>query len=144
MRTLLPELPDCIPVLATTATANARVVADVADVLGLGQGAAEDVLVLRGSLDRDSLHLGVLELPTGAYRLAWLAENLDTLPGSGIIYTLTVAASQQVAGYLRERGFAGGGVLRSDRADRAARRRGRSDQQPGQGTRRDIGARHGL
>jgi ATP-dependent DNA helicase RecQ len=106
LRTLLPELPDGIPVLATTATANARVVDDVADVLGLGQGAAEDVLVLRGSLDRDSLHLGVLELPTGAHRLGWLAENLDTLPGSGIIYTLTVAASQEVAGYLRGRGFA--------------------------------------
>jgi ATP-dependent DNA helicase RecQ len=93
-------------VTRATATANARVVADVAEVLGLGQGAAEDVLVLRGSLDRDSLHLGVLELPTTAHRLAWLAENLDTLPGSGIIYTLTVAASQEVAGYLRERGFA--------------------------------------
>ena len=105
LRTLLPELPDGIPVLATTATANARVVDDVADVLGLGQGAPDDVLVLRGSLDRDSLHLGVLELPTTAHRLAWLAENLDALPGSGIIYTLTVAASQEVAGYLRERGF---------------------------------------
>ena len=106
LRTLLPQLPDGIPVLATTATANARVVDDVADVLGLGQGAADDVLVLRGSLDRDSLHLGVLELPTTAHRLAWLAENLDALPGSGIIYTLTVAASHEVAGYLRERGFA--------------------------------------
>jgi len=53
LRTLLPELPDGIPVLATTATANARVVDDVADVLGLGQGPPEDVLVLRGSLDRD-------------------------------------------------------------------------------------------
>jgi ATP-dependent DNA helicase RecQ len=105
LRTLLPELPDGIPVLATTATANARVVNDVADVLGLGQGPPDDVLVLRGSLDRDSLHLGVLEFPTTAHRLAWLAENLDTLPGSGIIYTLTVAASQEVAGYLRERGF---------------------------------------
>jgi ATP-dependent DNA helicase RecQ len=105
LRTLLPELPDGIPVLATTATANARVVDDVADVLGLRQGPPEDVVVLRGSLDRDSLHLGVLELPTTAHRLAWLAENLDTLPGSGIIYTLTVAASQEVAGYLRERGF---------------------------------------
>jgi ATP-dependent DNA helicase RecQ len=104
LRTLLPELPDGTPVLATTATANARVVDDVADVLGLGQ-AADDVLVLRGSLDRESLHLGVLQLPTTAHRLAWLAENLDTLPGSGIIYTLTVAASQEVAAYLRERGF---------------------------------------
>jgi ATP-dependent DNA helicase RecQ len=104
LRTLLPELPPGIPVLATTATANARVVADVADVLGLS--ASDDVLILRGDLDRESLRLGVLRLPSTAHRLAWLAEHLAALPGSGIIYTLTVAASQQVAGYLRERGFA--------------------------------------
>jgi len=103
LRTLLPELPVGIPVLATTATANTRVVDDVTEVLGLG---AADVLVLRGSLDRESLHLGVLELPSSEYRLAWLAEHLSSLPGSGIIYTLTVAASQDVAAYLRDRGFA--------------------------------------
>jgi ATP-dependent DNA helicase RecQ len=105
LRTLLPELPAGIPVLATTATANTRVVTDVADILGLGQDAA-DVLTLRGSLDRESLHLGVLELADSAQRLAWLAQNLAALPGSGIIYTLTVAASQEVAGFLQERGFA--------------------------------------
>ncbi len=105
LRTLLPELPQGIPVLATTATANTRVVDDVADVLGLGR-AGDDVLVLRGSLDRESLHLGVLSLPDTAHRLAWLADHLAELPGSGIIYTLTVAASQDVADYLRGRGFA--------------------------------------
>jgi ATP-dependent DNA helicase RecQ len=106
LRTLLPQLPNGIPVLATTATANTRVVEDVAEVLGLGRADGDGVLVLRGSLERESLHLGVLALPSTAHRLAWLAENLDSLPGSGIIYTLTVAASQEVAAYLRERGFA--------------------------------------
>ncbi|HVA92501.1 MAG TPA: RecQ family ATP-dependent DNA helicase [Chloroflexota bacterium] len=105
IRTLLTELPARIPVLATTATANSRVVEDVAETLGLGQG-QEDVLVLRGSLDRESLFLSVLELPNQAERLAWLADHLRDLPGSGIIYTLTVAASQEVADYLRERGYA--------------------------------------
>ncbi|SDI92083.1 ATP-dependent DNA helicase, RecQ-like [Frankineae bacterium MT45] len=105
LRTLLPELPPAIPVLATTATANSRVVADIADVLGLGEE-TPDVLVLRGSLDRESLHLGVLQLPSTPHRLAWLAEHLDELPGSGIIYTLTVAGTEEVADYLRERGFA--------------------------------------
>ncbi|MDQ1691680.1 MAG: ATP-dependent helicase RecQ [Pseudonocardiales bacterium] len=105
LRTLLPELPDGIPVLATTATANSRVVEDITDVLGLGQD-AETVLVLRGTLDRESLHLGVLQLPTTAHRLAWLTEHLDDLEGSGIIYTLTVAGSQEVAAHLREKGFA--------------------------------------
>ncbi|HEY2044669.1 MAG TPA: DEAD/DEAH box helicase [Jatrophihabitans sp.] len=115
LRTLLPELPDGIPVLATTATANTRVIEDVRDVLGLGSqgpGRADaghgpdvaDVLVLRGNLDRESLHLGVLDLNSTPRRLAWLAQHLDDLPGSGIIYTLTVAASQEVANYLRERG----------------------------------------
>ena len=105
LRTLLPELPAGVPVLATTATANTRVVDDIGDVLGLGRH-DKDVLVLRGSLDRDSLHLGVLQLPSTAHRLAWLADHLGELPGSGIIYTLTVAATHDVADYLREHGHA--------------------------------------
>ncbi|HEX4727267.1 MAG TPA: DEAD/DEAH box helicase [Jatrophihabitans sp.] len=110
LRTLLPQLPDGIPVLATTATANSRVVADVAEVLGLaGSDEAVDptgrVLVLRGNLDRTSLRLGVLRLPSTAHRLAWLAEQLAGFEGSGIIYALTVAASQQVADYLRGHGY---------------------------------------
>ena len=103
LRTFLPELPPGTPVLATTATANARVVEDVADVLGLGRG-ADEVLVQRGSLDRTSLHLAVLELPDHARRLAWLAEHLDDWAGSGIIYTLTVAAAHDVADFLRAAG----------------------------------------
>jgi ATP-dependent DNA helicase RecQ len=110
LRTLLAELPDGIPVLATTATANARVTADVAEQLGgLAEGAtstteAGDVLVLRGSLDRESLRLGVLRLKTPEQRLAWLADHLTEQPGSGIIYCLTVAATQEIAAYLRDRG----------------------------------------
>ncbi|MCW2522257.1 MAG: recombinase RecQ [Frankiales bacterium] len=107
LRTLLPELPAGIPVLATTATANSRVVEDIADVLGLHAGAPNgpgEVLVLRGPLDRASLHLSVIKLASTAHRLAWLADHLAEFPGSGIIYTLTVAASQEVADYLRERG----------------------------------------
>jgi ATP-dependent DNA helicase RecQ len=98
IRTLLAELPDGIPVLATTATANARVTADVAEQLGT------DVLVLRGSLDRESLRLGVVRLKTAEQRLAWLADHLAEQPGSGIIYCLTVAATQEIADYLRSRG----------------------------------------
>jgi len=98
IRTLLDELPAGIPVLATTATANARVSADVAEQLG------SETLVLRGSLDRESLRLGVLRLPTPEQRLAWLADHLAEQPGSGIVYCLTVAATQQVADYLRARG----------------------------------------
>jgi ATP-dependent DNA helicase RecQ len=63
-----------------------------------------DVLVLRGTLDRESLHLSVLQLDRPEHRLAWLADHLDELDGSGIIYTLTVAATQEVAEHLRSRG----------------------------------------
>lgn len=108
IRTLLGDLPEGIPVLATTATANARVTADVAEQLGGGLDPAADersgVLVLRGSLDRESLRLGVMRLRTAEQRLAWLADHLSEQPGSGIVYCLTVAATQEVAAYLRERG----------------------------------------
>jgi len=99
IRTLLDDLPAGIPVLATTATANARVTADVAEQLG------RDVLVLRGSLDRETLRLGVVRLRTAEQRLAWLADHLAEQPGSGIVYCLTVAATQEVADYLRSRGL---------------------------------------
>ncbi|GAB7030544.1 RecQ family ATP-dependent DNA helicase [Streptomyces sp. NPDC021749] len=103
LRTMLADLPPGVPVLATTATANARVTADVAEQLGTGEGTAE-ALVLRGPLDRESLSLGVLPLPDAAHRLAWLADHLHDLPGSGIIYTLTVAAAEEVTAFLRHRG----------------------------------------
>lgn len=104
IRTLLGDLPDGIPVLATTATANARVTEDVAEQLGSG-GSLGDVLVLRGSLDRESLRLGVVRLKTAQQRLAWLADHLAEQPGSGIVYCLTVAATQEIADYLRSRGL---------------------------------------
>jgi ATP-dependent DNA helicase RecQ len=98
LRTLFAELPPGVPVLATTATANARVTRDVADQLGT------DTLVLRGALDRESLRLAVVRLPVAEQRLGWLADHLDDLPGAGIVYTLTVAAAHEVAGLLRDRG----------------------------------------
>ncbi|MGW2600311.1 RecQ family ATP-dependent DNA helicase [Streptomyces klenkii] len=103
LRTMLADLPPGVPVLATTATANARVTADVAEQLGTGEESTR-ALVLRGPLDRESLSLGVLQLPDAAHRLAWLADHLGELPGSGIIYTLTVAAAEEVTAFLRRCG----------------------------------------
>jgi ATP-dependent DNA helicase RecQ len=114
IRTLLAELPGGTPVLATTATANERVIADVADQLGT------DTLVLRGSLERDSLRLAVLDLPSTAHRWAWLADHLDDLTGSGIVYTLTVSAAEDLASFLRSRGIAA--TSYSGRTDDAERR----------------------
>ncbi|QCX26157.1 RecQ family ATP-dependent DNA helicase [Nocardioides jishulii] len=104
IRTLLDELPSGIPVLATTATANARVTGDVAEQLS-GSRQLDDVLVLRGTLDRESLRLGVLKMRTTEQRLAWLADFVAAQPGNGIIYCLTVAATQEVSAYLRDRGL---------------------------------------
>ena len=119
IRTLLAELPEGVPVLATTATANARVVADVASQLG------EDTLVLRGDLERASLHLSVAVLPDAAHRLAWLADALHRLPGSGIVYTLTVAATEEVAQFLCSQGLRA--VAYSGKSDDAERRQAEDD-----------------
>lgn len=101
IRDLIAELPPSVPVLATTATANARVVADVEEQMGVG---GRRVFTLRGPLARASLRLGVLDVGTTWRRVAWLAEHLDTLPGSGIIYCLTVAAADDTAAALAAAG----------------------------------------
>ena len=101
IRDLLTTLPSDTPVLATTATANARVVTDVVEQLGAG---GHDVMTLRGGLARESLRLGVMKLTSPEQRLAWLLAHLDTLPGSGIVYALTVSAAEDVAVALREAG----------------------------------------
>jgi ATP-dependent DNA helicase RecQ len=95
------------------------VTADVAEQLGA------DVLVLRGPLGRDSLRLACLRLPTAAHRLAWLADTLERLPGSGIVYTLTVAAATETAEFLRTRGYAA--AVYSGQAEDADRRQAEQD-----------------
>ncbi|MGI9085450.1 MAG: DEAD/DEAH box helicase [Aeromicrobium sp.] len=102
---LIASMPEGVPVLATTATANARVVTDVAEQLGAG-GTPDGVLTLRGSLARSSLRLGSLSLPASRERLGWLLSHLADLPGSGIIYALTVSGAEDTARFLAEAGHA--------------------------------------
>ena len=118
LRTFLANLPAGTPVLATTATANQRVTDDVAEQLG-------DALVLRGPLERETLRLAVLELESPAQRLAWLADPLERLPGSGIVYPLTVAAAGETAEFLRSRGHIVAAY--SGQADDADRREAEQD-----------------
>ena len=99
IRDLLAGLGAGVPVLATTATANDRVVEDVRSQLGDGTG------VLRGGLDRESLRLNVVRLRDTTKRPAWLASHLRELPGSGIIYCLTVAAAEDLAEALTAAGY---------------------------------------
>lgn len=91
---VLQRMPANMPVLGTTATANDRVVDDVCSQLG-------DIGIQRGSLMRETLALQTLRLPDQSARLAWLAEHVPELPGTGIIYTLTKRDADQVAEWLR-------------------------------------------
>jgi ATP-dependent DNA helicase RecQ len=86
------------PVLATTATANERVTQDVAQQLG------KDTLTFRGSLGRTSLHLSVIPHLSAMERYAWTADALAAIDGSGIIYTLTIAETERIAGFLTSLG----------------------------------------
>jgi len=95
---VLQLLPSGVPVLCTTATANDRVVADIVDQLG------DDLAVVRGPLERESLALSVVDLAEPARRLAWLARAVPLLPGSGIVYCLTVADTSRVADWLKSQG----------------------------------------
>lgn len=95
---VLQRMPANMPVLCTTATANDRVVHDIVDQLG-------DVGVQRGSLLRETLALQTIRLADQAARLAWLAEHLPELPGTGIVYTLTIRDAEQVAEWLRRQGI---------------------------------------
>src|SRR5208283_226375 len=96
---ILQSLPPNIRVLATTATANDRVVADLKSQLGAA------LTVHRGKLARASLQLQNISLPSEIARLAWLAHTLPKLPGSGVIYTLTIRDARTVAAWLRENGI---------------------------------------
>jgi ATP-dependent DNA helicase RecQ len=93
------SLPGNLRVLGTTATANNRVLADLTSVLG------PSLTVSRGDLNRSSLFLQTISMRSQAERMAWLAEQVGTIDGHGIIYTLTVRDAEQVAGWLKLRGL---------------------------------------
>jgi ATP-dependent DNA helicase RecQ len=96
---IVRTLPPNLRLLATTATANNRVMDDLRAVLG------PNLDVSRGDLNRPSLALQTIRLRSQAERLAWLATQVATLPGHGIIYTLTVRDAEQVAKWLQSRGL---------------------------------------
>ena len=97
---VLAGLAPDVPVLAATATANARVEADVAGQIGAA------TRTFRGSLDRPSLHLSVARLRTAAEQLAWLEAWAGTHDGPGLVYCLTVSEAERVAAHLLDRDIA--------------------------------------
>jgi len=96
---IIRTLPANLRLLATTATANNRVISDLETVLG------PNLSISRGDLNRPSLRLQTIRLPNQSERLAWLASQVAALPGSGVIYTLTVRDTNEVADWLQSRGL---------------------------------------
>jgi ATP-dependent DNA helicase RecQ len=96
---ILRGLPPNLRLLATTATANNRVMEDLKNVLG------PRLDVLRGDLNRPSLQLQTIRLSSPEERMAWLAEQIPKLPGAGIIYTLTVRDATRLSDWLKSRGI---------------------------------------
>ena len=100
LRKIIPKLPKNVPILATTATANDRVIADLEKQLG------GNVYVSRGPLTRESLSIQVLHMQSKAQRYAWILENIDKMPGHGIIYCLTRRDCDYLADFLARNGIA--------------------------------------
>ncbi|MDO8716184.1 MAG: RecQ family ATP-dependent DNA helicase [Dehalococcoidales bacterium] len=92
-------LPANLRLLATTATANNRVMADLDEILG------PNLTVMRGDLNRPSLKLQTIKLASDAEKMAWLAEHLLLIPGHGIIYTLTIPDAGRLAAWLGSQGI---------------------------------------
>ena len=99
LKTVISSLPPAVPILATTATANDRVVSDLEKQLG------NNVFVSRGPLTRESLSIQVLEMPDRITRYAWILENINKLPGSGIIYCLTQRDCDYLSDFLKKNGI---------------------------------------
>src|SRR3954449_6308948 len=116
IREALERLRPDAAVLCTTATANDRVVADVVEQLSAGGG---ELRTYRGELARSSLRLEVVNLPSQAERLAWLARWLPEFPGSGIVYCLTKRDTESVAEWLKGKGISA--IAYSGETDDAAR-----------------------
>ena len=95
---VLQSLPPSVPVVCTTATANNRVVQDVVAQI-------PNLQVQRGPLTRASLKLFNIKLSDQSERLAWLANVVPKLPGSGIIYCLTIPDTRRVAAWLQNNGI---------------------------------------
>lgn len=96
---VLQNMPQNMPVLATTATANNRVVEDIKSQLG------ERLTIIRGPLTRKALQLQNIQISNKSERLAWLAKNIPNMHGTGIIYAKTTKDCEIVAGFLQNNGI---------------------------------------
>ena len=98
LKKVIAELPSNVPLLATTATANNRVIKDLERQFG------NDVFLSRGPLTRESLSIQTINMPSKVERYAWILENINRIPGCGIIYCLTTKDCDDLAGFLQRNG----------------------------------------
>ena len=111
LKTVISSLPPSVPILATTATANDRVINDLEKQLG------NNVYISRGPLTRESLTIQVLEMPNKITRYAWILENITNLPGSGIIYCLTQRDCDYLSEFLKQNGISAEAYYSRDTAE---------------------------
>lgn len=116
---IIKRLPSNVPLIATTATANDRVVKDIKSQLG------NELEIIKGPLTRESISIDIIKLGDQAERLAWMAENLKNIDGTGIIYTLTVDDTKLITKYLKSKGYKVqdyyGGLSKEDRTERESK-----------------------
>lgn len=91
---LVKLLPQSLPVLATTATATKRVQEDIEQQIG-GR-----LTTIRGQLGRDNFNLYVIKVHSEDEKLVWLAQNLNRIEGTGLIYTGTRVNTEVYAKWL--------------------------------------------
>ena len=96
---LVKLLPQSLPVLATTATATKRVQQDIEQQIG------GKLTTIRGLLVRDNFRLYVVKVHSEDEKLVWLAQNLNRIEGTGLIYTGTRVDTEIYAKWLAANGI---------------------------------------
>lgn len=97
LQLIVEQVPRNTAILATTATANDRVIEDIRKQLG-------NIMVSRGTLERKSLRLDAFVMPSKNARWVWVDNALRQLEGTGLIYTQTIRETYMLAQWLTYRG----------------------------------------
>lgn len=92
---LVQLLPKHLPILATTATATKRVQEDIETQIG------GNLKTIRGPLVRPNFELQVLKVQFEDEKMIWLAQNIEKLRGTGLIYTGTRVDAETYAKWLQ-------------------------------------------
>lgn len=92
---LVKLLPLHLLVLATTATATKRVQKDIELQIG------GNLTSLRDDLRRLNFYLYVIKVQSEDEKMIWLAQNLNNIQGTGLIYTGTRVDTEIYANWLK-------------------------------------------